>query len=274
VGSDQQERLIMHAFLYAKPSSLNECLTLLADADAKPLSGGQTLLPTLRQGLAQPEQLVDLKALTDLSGIKRAGNQVIIGALTRHAEVAGSALVQSAIPALASLAGGIGDTQVRHRGTLGGSIANADPAADYPSAVLGLGATIRTSSREIPADEFFTEMFETALQPGELVLGASFPIPKRAGYASQRSSGSRFALVGVFVAETASGVRVAVTGAGRCVFRLGEAEKRLTANFAPAALDGLVVPAAGLNSDLHAHATYRAHLVGVIARRAVAAALA
>jgi carbon-monoxide dehydrogenase medium subunit len=264
----------MHAFTYAKPSTLQECLALLAGAEARPLAGGQTLIPTLRQGLAQPEQLVDLKAMPDLSGIKQEGGNLLIGALALHAEVAGSNLVQSAIPALAALAGGIGDTQVRHRGTLGGSIANADPAADYPAAVLGLGATVRTSGREISADDFFTEMFETALQPGELVLGVSFPVPRRAGYASVRTAGSRFALVGVFVAETTGGVRVAVTGAGRCVFRLVEAERRLAGRFAPEALDGLVVPAAGLNSDLHAHATYRAHLVAVMARRALAAALA
>jgi len=263
----------MHAFTYSRPADLKACLAQLAAGDGvRPLAGGQTLIPTMRQGLAQPEQLVDLKAIPGLAGIKAEGDRIEVGALTPHAAVAGSNLIQAKIPALAALAGGIGDAQVRHRGTLGGSIANADPAADHPAAVLGLGATIRTSSGEVPADSFFTEMFETALQPGEIVLSVSFPVPRRAGYASLRSPGSRFALVGVFAAETASGVRVAVTGAGRCAFRLGEAEKRLATAFALPALDGMTVPAAGLNSDLHAHATYRAHLVAVMVRRAVAMA--
>ena len=265
----------MHAFEYARPTTLGDCIKLLQSSeDAKPLAGGQTLIPTMRQGLAQPTQLIDLKALPGLSGIKPVGDHIEIGALTRHAEVAGSEIVRKAIPALAELAGGIGDPQVRHRGTIGGSIANADPAADYPAGLLGLGATIKTSVREIAADAFFTEMFETALQPGEIVVAVSFPVPKRAGYATQRTPGSRFALAGVFVAETPAGTRVAVTGAGNSVFRLTEAEARLAQRFAPEALDGFTVPAAGLNSDLHAHASYRAHLVAVMARRAVAAALA
>jgi len=265
----------MHAFTYSRPANLQACLAQLEASDGvRPLAGGQTLIPTMRQGLAQPDQLVDLKAIPGLDGIKVENDRIEVGALTAHAIVAGSDLVKAKIPALSALAGGIGDAQVRHRGTLGGSIANADPAADYPAAVLGLDATIRTSSREIAADSFFTEMFETALQPGEIVLSVSFPVPRRAGYASLRSPGSRFALVGAFVAETARGPRVAVTGAGRCAFRLGEAEKRLAAGFALPSLDGITVPAAGLNSDLHAHATYRAHLVVVMVRRAVAAALA
>ncbi len=265
----------MYAFNFHRPSSIDEAARLLRSTeDGQFLAGGQTLLQTLRQRLAQPSDLIDLSALPELQGVRREGDALVIGAMTRHAEVARSDQVREAIPALAGLAGGIGDTQVRNMGTIGGSIANNDPAADYPAGVLGLAATVVTSEREIAADDFFTGMFETALEPGELIREVRFPVPRRAGYVKFAQQASRYALVGVMVAETADGsIRVAVTGAGPCVFRVPEMEQALSRDFRPDALSGISVPAEGMNQDLHASAEYRAHLVGVIARRAVAAAL-
>ncbi|MDX2102632.1 MAG: xanthine dehydrogenase family protein subunit M [Alphaproteobacteria bacterium] len=264
----------MYAFTYQKPKTVAEAAAALAaDGDAKVVSGGQTLIPTLKQRLAAPSALVDLGSIEGLAGITVAGDTVTIGAMTKHAAVAHSAEVQGAIPALAALAEGIGDPQVRNRGTLGGSIANHDPAADYPAGCLGLGATIVTSKRELSADDFFTGMFSTALEDDELVTAVRFPKPKRAAYAKFPNPASRYAIVGVFVADTASGIRVAVTGAGGGVFRATELEAALTAKgFAAGSLDGVTVSSDGLNSDIHASAEYRAHLITVMAKRAVAAA--
>jgi len=263
----------MYAFEYHRPETLSAAVTDLANPDAKVLAGGMTLLPTMKQRLASPAALIDLKNVHELAGIAREGDNIVIGAMTRHADVARSNIVHAAIPALASLAGIIGDAHVRNMGTIGGSVANNDPAADYPAAALALGATIVTNKRRIGAAEFFTGLFETALEAGELITQVSFPIPQKAAYTKFRNPASRYALVGVFVAKTAGGVRVAVTGAGASgVFRAKELEAALSANFSPAALDGVTVPASGLNSDIHADADYRAHLIGVMAKRAVAAA--
>jgi aerobic carbon-monoxide dehydrogenase medium subunit len=263
----------MYAFTYSHPTSVSGAVSDLAKEDSKALAGGQTLIPTMKQRLASPSAIVDLRAIAELSGISREGDAIVIGAMTRHADVATSEAVKAAIPALASLAGGIGDPAVRHRGTIGGSLANNDPAADYPSAALALGATIVTNKRKIAAEDFFHGLFETALEPGELITQVRFPIPEKAAYVKFPNPASRYALVGVFVAKTSGGARVAVTGAGASgVFRVGAFEKALDANFAAAALDGQSVPTAGLNADLHADADYRAHLIGVLARRAIAAA--
>ncbi len=263
----------MYAFEYHRPQSLSGAVADLAKADAKALAGGMTLLPTMKQRLASPAALVDLKNVPELAGVTREGDNLVIRAMTRHAEVATSKVAQAAIPALASLAGIIGDPHVRNMGTIGGSIANNDPAADYPAAALALGATIVTNKRRIPANDFFTGLFETALETGELITQVSFPIPQKAAYMKFRNPASRYALVGVFVAKTAGGVRVAVTGAGaNGVFRAEAFEAALNTNFSPAALDGVSAPASGLNSDIHADADYRAHLIGVMARRAVEAA--
>jgi carbon-monoxide dehydrogenase medium subunit len=263
----------MYAFEYHRPQTLSAAVADLAKSDAKALAGGMTLLPTMKQRLASPAALIDLKNVPELAGIAREGDHLLIGAMSRHADVAHSSVVQAAIPALAKLAGGIGDPHVRNMGTIGGSLANNDPSADYPAAALALGATIVTNKRRIPAQDFFTGLFETALADGELITQASFPIPQKAAYMKFANPASRYALVGVFVAKTADGVRVAVTGAGaNGVFRANAFEAALNANFAPAALDNVSVPASGLNSDLHADADYRAHLIGVMAKRAVAAA--
>jgi aerobic carbon-monoxide dehydrogenase medium subunit len=263
----------MYAFEYHRPETLSAAVGDLANPDAKVLAGGMTLLPTMKQRLASPAALIDLRNVRELAGIAREGDNLVIGAMAKHAEVAQSSVVQAAIPALASLAGAIGDPHVRNMGTIGGSLANNDPAADYPAAALALGATIVTNTRRIAAQDFFTGLFETALEAGELITQVSFPIPQRAAYMKFRNPASRYALVGVFVAKTADGVRVAVTGAGSSgVFRAEEFEAALNANFSPAALDGVSMSASGLNSDLHADADYRAHLIGVMAKRAVAAA--
>jgi carbon-monoxide dehydrogenase medium subunit len=263
----------MYDFAYHKPASVADAVKLLgADGEAKPLAGGQTLIPTLKQRLARPTAVIDLGAIKDLAGITVAGGKVTIGAMTKHADVAASADVKKALPALAALAGGIGDPAVRHRGTIGGSIANNDPAADYPAACLALGATIKTNKREIAADDFFRGMFETALDAGELIVSVSFPVAEKAAYMKFDQPASRYALVGVFVAKTAGGVRVAVTGAAASVFRWKEAEAALSKSFAAASLDGVKASADGLNSDIHGSAEYRAHLIGVMAKRAVAAA--
>jgi aerobic carbon-monoxide dehydrogenase medium subunit len=263
----------MYAFEYHRPETLSAAVADLADPEAKALAGGMTLLPTMKQRLASPAALIDLKSVHELAGITREGDNLVIRAMTRHAEVASNAVAQAAIPALASLAGIIGDPHVRNMGTIGGSLANNDPAADYPAAALALGATIVTNKRRIAAQDFFTGLFETTLETGELITQVSFPIPQKAAYMKFRNPASRYALVGVFVAKTAGGVRVAVTGAGSSgVFRAEAFEAALNANFSPAALDGVSVPASGLNSDLHADADYRAHLIGVMAKRAVEAA--
>jgi carbon-monoxide dehydrogenase medium subunit len=263
----------MYNFEYHRPQSVADAAKQLGSAEeAKLVAGGMTLIPTLKQRLARPSDLVDLGRIAELKGIKREGDALVIGAMTRHADVASSDVVKGAIPALAHLADGIGDPAVRNRGTIGGSIANNDPAADYPSAVLALGATVITNKRKIAADDFFKGMFETALEPDEIITAVSFPIPEKAAYMKFPNPASRYAIVGVFVAKTRGGVRVAVTGAAPCVFRATDMEAALAKSFAPDALKGASVKADGLNSDIHASAEYRAHLVGVMARRAVAAA--
>ena len=263
----------MYNFAYHRPRTLAEATQLLAaNEDAKLLAGGQTFIPTLKQRLAQPSDLVDLSAIAELRGIREEGGGLTIGAMTPHAEVAGSDLVRRFVPALADLAETIGDPQVRNLGTLGGSISNNDPAADYPAGLVALGATVRTSKREIAAEDFFTGMFETALAEDEIVTAVHFPKPEKAAYAKFPNPASRYAIVGVFVARTAGGVRVAVTGAGPCVFRARELENALSADFAPEAVEGVSVSADGLNEDIHASAEYRAHLIKVMAKRAVAAA--
>jgi aerobic carbon-monoxide dehydrogenase medium subunit len=261
----------MYDFNYQAPATLPEALAaILAAEDGKLLAGGMTLIPTLKQRLAQPSDLIDLSKLAELRGISRDGGSVTIGAMTTHAEVAASAEIKAAIPALAALAGNIGDAQVRHRGTIGGSICNNDPAADYPSALVALGATVKTNARELAAEDFFTGMFETALELGEIVLSVRFPIPEKAAYAKFPNPASRYAVVGVFVAKTGAGVRVAVTGAGPAVFRAAAFEQALAGNFSADAVAGLKFAADDLNADIHASAEYRAHLVTIMAKRAVA----
>jgi carbon-monoxide dehydrogenase medium subunit len=263
----------MHAFTYHRPSSLNDAAALSAKGEAKLLAGGQSLVQAMRLRLASPSDVVDLGALKDLAGIKSDGRSVTVGAMTRHADVAASADVKKAIPALAALANLIGDRQVRAMGTIGGSLANNDPAADYPAAVLGLGATITTNKGKHEADKFFKGLYETALGKGEIITSVSFPVPKRAAYMKFKHPASRFAIVGVFVADFGGSVRVAVTGAGPCVFRQAEMEKALASKFAPESVANVKQKQDGLNSDLHASAEYRAHLVTVMARRAVEAAM-
>lgn len=261
----------MYAFNFVRPGTLADAVKAIKAAeDGKLMAGGQSLIPTLKQRLAKPSDVIDLNGLKDLAAIKLEGSNLYIGALARHAAVAGSPVVQKAIPALADLAEAIGDPQVRNRGTIGGSLANSDPAADYPAGVLGLGATIHTSERTIAGDDYFKGLFETALKSGEILTAVSFPVPEKAAYAKFPNPASRYAVVGVFVAKTASGVRVAVTGAGPCAFRQKEMEAALTKSMTPGALDGINVSAAGLNNDIHASAEYRAHLITVMAKRAVA----
>ncbi len=263
----------MYAFDYHRPASLHEAAILLADhGDNKLLAGGMSLIPSLKLRLNRHPALVDLGALHAMRGIHREGNALVIGAMTPHALVAASAEVRNTLPALADLAEGIGDPLVRNRGTLGGSLANADPAADYPAGVVGLGATVITNQRRIAGDNFFTGVFETALLPGEIITAVHFPLADKAAYAKYRQPASRFAIVGVFVAKTGNSVRVAVTGAGPAVFRLAAAEAALALHFAPSALDGITLNAADLNADIHASAEYRAHSVIEMARRAVLAA--
>src|SRR5687768_7862508 len=265
----------MHAFEYHRPGTTKDALGLASKkSESRFLAGGQSLIQAMKLRLSSPSDLIDLGTIKELSGIKASGSAVEIGAMTRHADVASSSLVQKTIPALASLAGMIGDRQVRHMGTLGGSLANSDPAADYPAAVLGLGATITTNKRKIEADQYFKGLFETALEAGELITSVSFPVPKRAAYMKFKNPASRFALVGVFVADFGGGkVRVAVTGAGSCACRQAEMEKALGAKFAPDAVANIKVKQDGLNNDLHASPEYRAHLITVMAKRAVEAAL-
>lgn len=264
----------MYAFTYHQPATVRAAAKALAEAgDAKILAGGQTLIPTMKQRLASPQHLIDLGKIDDLKGIEKAGRRLVIGAMTRHAEVASSEVVKETIPALAALAAGIGDPAVRNRGTIGGSIANNDPAADYPAACLALGATIHTNKRKVEAGDFFTGLFSTALEEGEVIVAVSFPVPARAAYQKFRNPASRYAIVGVFVAKRGREVHVAVTGAGsEGVFRWTAAEEALMARFTAKSLDGLTVPAASLNGDIHASAEYRAHLIPVMAKRAVEAA--
>ena len=266
----------MYNFTYHRPSGLRQAGNMLTKLeDAKLLAGGQTLIPVMKQRLASPANIVDLNKVDGLAGIELKGRSLVIGAMTRHVDVANSDVVKTNLPALADLAEMVGDPHVRHRGTLGGSIANNDPNADYPAACLGLGATIITTKRRIPADDFFKGMFETALEPDEIITKVNFPLAKKAGYIKFRNPASRFALVGVFVSKRGSDIRVAVTGAGASgVFRVAAFEEALKKRFAAKSLDGLTVPASGLASDIHGSAEYRAHLIGVLAKRAVAKATA
>jgi carbon-monoxide dehydrogenase medium subunit len=233
------------------------------------MAGGQSLLPSMRLGMSQPEALADLSCLPGMAGITVSGGVVRVGAMTTHAQVAASAEVQTAIPALADLASRIGDRQVRNRGTIGGSVANADPAACYPAALVGLGATVHTDRRDIAADNFFTGLYQTGLAEDEVITAVSFPVPDKAGWQKFKQPASRFSIVGVFVSKGPQGVRVAVTGAGACVFRAKELEARLSGQWSAAALEGASVASTGLNSDLHGSAEYRAALIPVLAARAV-----
>ncbi len=264
----------MYAFTLERPASLGEAARLAATG-AKPLAGGQTLLASMKLRLAQPEQLVDMGAIQELSAIRQEGGALVIGAMARHVDVGEHPDVRAAFPALAYLASHIGDRQVRALGTLGGSVANNDPAACYPSAVLACGATVITNQREIPADSYFRGMFTTALEEGELITAIRFPVPQRAAYEKLRQKASNFPLIGVFVAQFDGGkVRVAVTGGGHGVFRHAGLEEALNRSFTPAAAQGVKIAAEGLSSDLHASAEYRANLISVMAQRAVARALA
>jgi len=267
----------MRDFSFHQPETLEQAAQLFEGSDdGRFMAGGQTLIPVMKQGLSAPEDIIDLGRIEQLNGITVGGTTLSVGAMTTHAAVAASAQVRDAIPALAALAGEIGDPHVRNRGTIGGSIANNDPAADYPAAVIGLKADVVTTARTIAGDDFFVDLFETALDEGEIVTRVDFRVPETAAYVKFPNPASRYALVGVFVSCWPEGneggsVRVAVTGAGPCVFRADAFEEALAANFSPAALDGVTLPADGLNSDIHASAEYQAHLIGVLAKRAVAA---
>ena len=263
----------MYSFDYQRPAD-RAAAAAAYQGDTRYLAGGQSLVQAMKLRLSSSERLVDLGGIADLKGIRLDGGNVVIGAMTTHSTVARSVEVQKAIPALAELAGGIGDQMVRNRGTLGGSIANADPAACYPAAVLGLGATVHTNQRTIAGDAFFTGLYETALQPGEIVTAVSFPAPQKAAYIKYKQPASRFALVGVFVSQGAGGVRVAVTGAKGSVSRVAAMEAALAKSFTPQAARAIVVPADDINSDLHGSAAYRAAMISVMAGRAVEAALA
>ena len=265
----------MYEFTYSKASSVEDALSQFGDAEeGKFMSGGMTLLPTLKQRLARPSNVIDIAQLPDMAGIDVSADTVSIKAMTCHAAVAASADVQKAIPALAKLAGGIGDPMVRNRGTIGGSLANNDPAADYPGSVVGLGATIHTNKREIAADNFFLDLFETALEEGEIITKVTYPIPDRAGYMKFPNPASRYCIVGVMVSQKDGEVRVGVTGAGACAFRVSEMEAALGSSFTPDAVADIKIPDGDLNSDIHASSEYRAHLVTVMAKRAVAEAIA
>jgi len=262
----------MYAFELVRAKSVADAAAALAKSGGRALAGGQSLVGAMKLRLAQPGTLVDLSGVAEMKGIKKEGDAVVIGAMTRHSDVATSAAVKGAIPALAALAHAIGDRQVRNMGTIGGSLANNDPAADWPAAVLGLGATVQTNKRKIAADDFFKGMFETALAADELIVAVSFPVPKKAAYAKFPNPASRFALVGVFVAQTGSGVRVAVTGAAPSAFRSKPLEDALGKSFTADAAKAVKVDAKGLNGDLHGSPEYRAHLIPVMAARAVDAA--
>ena len=264
----------MHAFDYHRPASSKDALALAGKKpEGKFLAGGQSLVQAMKLRLSSPSDLIDLGTIKELSGIKVSGSSVEIGAMTRHADVAHSPEIRKAIPSLAALASLIGDRQVRHMGTIGGSLANSDPAADYPAAVLALNGTIVTNKRKIAGDQFFKGLYETALEPGELITSVVFQAPKRGAYMKFRNPASRFALVGVYVADFGGQVRVGVTGAAASAFRQADMEKALSAKFAPEAVANIKVKADGLNNDLHASPEYRAHLITVMAKRAVEAAL-
>lgn len=264
----------MYAFEYQRPSTRDAAKSAAAGADARYLAGGQSLIQAMRLRLSQSERLVDLGAIADLKQIRAENNGVTIGAMATHAQVASNADVKRVIPALAELAGGIGDQMVRNMGTIGGSIANADPAACYPAGVLAFNATIHTDRRTIAADDFFTGLWETALQAGELITAVAFPAVQKAAYLKYKQPASRFALVGVCVAQTSSGVRVAVTGARNHAFRATEIEKALAKSFTPEAAKAVKMPTTDINADLHGSAEYRAAMISVMASRAVALALA
>jgi aerobic carbon-monoxide dehydrogenase medium subunit len=263
----------MENFNYHRPVKVADAVKLMKKAkDGKFLSGGHTLVPTMKQGLASPTDVIDLSGIKS-TGIKVTAKAVIISASATHAEVAADKGLKKAIPGLAALAGGIGDPHVRHKGTIGGSVANNDPAADYPSACMALGAIIHTDARKIPADKFFTGMFSTALKPAEVITAVEFPIPKKSAYAKFPNPASLYAMVGVYVAQDAKGAaRVAITGAGPGVFRHPEMEAALSKSFKDDAVAGIKTKARGLNADMHASSEYRAHLINVMARRAVAEA--
>src|SRR5262245_19595283 len=271
-----RETTSMYAFKYHRPTSVRQAVNLLAkNSEAKLLAGGHSILPVMKLRLAKPSDIVDIGRIEGLNTIELKGRSIVIGALARHVEVANSQVVKEALPVLAEVAGMIGDPAVRHRGTLGGSLANNDPNADYPAAVLGLGATIITSKRRIAADDYFKGLFETALEPDEIITKVSFPLAKKAAYMKFKHPASGFALVGVFVAKRGSDIRVAVTGAGADgVLRVESFEEALKKRFAAKSLEGMTIPATGMNSDIHASPEYRAHLVGVLARRALAKATA
>jgi carbon-monoxide dehydrogenase medium subunit len=263
--------VLMYTLGYVKAKSVKEAAAFLAaNPEAKLLAGGMTLIPTLKQRLARPTHLVDIAGLPELRKIEVKGGKLVIGAGAKHHDVAISAVVKKAVPALASLAGTIGDPQVRNQGTIGGSVANNDPAADYPAAVMGLDATVVTTKREIGAEKFFQGLFTTALGDGEIILRIEFPLPKRAAYAKFHHPASGYAMAGVFIAQTAGGLRVAVTGAGPGVFRWKAAEAALAKSMKPAAIDDATLDASGLNNDMHADREYRANLVRVMAKRALA----
>ena len=259
----------MYDFTYHRPKSVANALEALSKSDdGQFMAGGQTMIPVMKQHLAMPSDIVDLCAISELNGINLKGDNLTIGATTPHATVADSSVIAKAIPALSDLVGTIGDPQMRNRGTIGGSIAHNDPAADYPAALVGLGATVRTNQREVAADDFFVDIFETALDEGELVTAVDFPVADAAAYEKFANPASRFALAGVMVSRGGAGVRVAVTGAGPCVFRAEEMEQALECSFSPDALDGVLIDPAGLNTDIHASAEYRAHLISVLVGRA------
>jgi carbon-monoxide dehydrogenase medium subunit len=264
----------MYSFTFHRPTTVRQAGNLLAkDSEAKLIAGGHSLLPVMKLRLAKPSALIDLNKVEGLAGIELKGRSIVIGAMTRHVDVANSPVVKEHLPALAELVGMIGDPAVRHRGTIGGSLANNDPNADYPAAVLGLGATVITNKRRIAADDFFKGIFETALGPDEIITKVSFPLAKKAAYQKFKQPASGFALVGVFVSKRGADIRVAVTGAGaNGVFRVKAFEEALKKRFSPKSIEGMTVPADGMNSDIHGSAEYRAHLIGVLARRALAAA--
>jgi carbon-monoxide dehydrogenase medium subunit len=259
----------MYEFNYHRPTTMDEARALFESAeDGRYLAGGHSLLPSMKLRLNAPTDLIDLSGIDAMRSISVSGGTVVIGSLVTHDEVARSSEIGSAIPALSYLASCIGDAQVRNRGTIGGSLANNDPAADYPAATLGLGATIVTDQREIPADDYFEGMFETCLHEAELIQSISFPIPESAAYEKFPNPASRYAIVGAFVARTSAGVRVAITGAASCVFRATEMESALSNDFSASALDGITIDVDEMNEDLHASPAYRAHLCRIMAQRA------
>ena len=260
-------------FTYHDPTTADEAVALLAShEDAKILAGGQSLMPMLNMRFVVPDHVIDLNRIDGIAGIRDAGDRIEIGAMTRQRDLMRDPVIAAKAPVIAEALNWVGHFQTRNRGTIGGSISNNDPAADYPSAVVGLGATVHTNKREIPGDDFFTGMFETALEEDELVTKVVFPIPEKAAYMKFPNPASRYAVVGTFVSQGPQGTRVAVTGAGPCVFRQSEMESALEGNFAPEAVENIKQDDGDLNSDIHASAEYRAHLVTVMAKRAVAEA--